>query len=323
MSSSIIITGFPWEETAPFSHDHKVSNTRNLIPVTIACTNGIGERVEMRFTLKIVDSKSGLWDIKYSEDSRVYRPLTADPVYPGGSKVLLSGRYYGLVGAHVGYEIYSVRPGEDDAPLESGQFVITKDGTAQDSDGHILGTDYESGEFADQSIDLIPNEQRLVIYVENPGGVRHEYMVGDKGNKLYPRFIYTMPTADQKIEFVDVSTVRLAVESGSPPYVFTSRDSITGRIVSMEHFDSILARSNTPGLVFENGEDEMILPVGAGNRFSIPFSAEMGEDIQSEFTVEVTPTIPAFSFLRKIIELTVKKDFRQTQFVPDLSRHPS
>ena len=312
-----------------FSHNYRVENPQSRLPVNISCYNGAGVRADMQFFLEIVESENGLWNISYGLGGSPEEPLepTGDGpflVRTTERELSLSGEYFGLTGAVVGYEIYSTRDGEDQRSLERGRFITTKTTPTQNSVGGSLGPDYESGRFTTaQKIKLIPNEQRLVIYVENPGGIRHQYTAEVGGQPRYPHFDYSMPADEQKIRF-DAVNEAWALEGEGPPYVFTAEGIITGEILSLENFKDVLVRSFSPGLVFSNSQEEMVLPLEAGNRFSIPFTAEMGDqEVERVFTVEVIPTIPAYSYMRKRIEVTVKKNFENTHFVPDFSAiHP-
>ena len=316
-----------------FSYAYEVQNTQSVIPVEISGYNAAGERAELRFTVEIVESENDLWDVTYENGGG------ALPLAPVGDdflvattnrELILRGNYFGLAGAVVGYEIYSTQDSDQSLPLQQGQFATQTVADPSAFAERELGTGYEAGTFASEPIELVPNEQRLVVFVENPGGVRHEYTVDGS----YPLFDYSMPSGEQRIVFdaeTQISVVvdgipfmrqidLAAVETAGPPFLFVGEDAITGQINALEQFDELLVRSYTPGLLFENGETEIVVAVEPGNRFSIPFTVTVPAHlIRADFDVAVIPTIPVYNYLREGIRVSAQKSFADTWFVPDFS----
>ncbi len=322
-----------------FSYNYTVENALKLIPVNLSCYNVIGERADLSFNVEIVESKNDIWDAYYSFDGTSL-PL----VQPGGStsftinttkrNLVLSGKYYGLAGAIVGYKLYAKDAAPGDLPLKQGMITVQKVQDVQVFTGIDLGTGYEAGTFVSDIIDLFPNEQRLVLYIENPGSVRYEYK-SESG--LYPVFNYSMPASEQEIVFnadadenAVVDSIQItkklladALPTSTALYSFVSEGNVTGEIRSIERFDEILIRSYTQGLVFENGQSQIVVKVGEGNKFSVPYKATMGDFVYKDFDVAAIPTIPVYNYLKKGLRISIKKNYADADYIPDFTgTHP-
>ncbi|MBN2737127.1 MAG: fibronectin type III domain-containing protein [Spirochaetales bacterium] len=312
------------------------------VDVSVQCDNALGNHAQSDFVVEIVTSQNHLWDLEYQWGEAEPVSLNLDSTYPVNTSIRdmkLSGSYFGLSGAVVGYELRSAVDGEvlsqgilDKAPVDGeafASFIATASLNNSESG-------YEAGTFSGK-IRLAPNCQDLVIYIENPGGFRYE-LASSEGE--YPSFVYTMPADQQEIRFEAEYSLDPAIEIGSAipvsdlvkltatesdgsPYVFTCSNAVVGEITSLEQFDEVLVKSYTPGLTFDNGSDEIIIAVEKGNRFAIPFTAMLGNSITQNFDIAVIPTIPVYNYLKKGVRLQITKDFENTHFVPDFSLiHP-
>lgn len=328
------------ERDQGFYYDLILNTEQKTIPIEISCQNGAAETASINFTVEIVDSKNNVWDALYKrvEDAE-YLALT-----PGGDefivntvkdKISLQGKYFGLAGCFVGYEIYSYdEENNGELKLEKRDvFNLVRNNSVYDLS--TLGSGYEAGYFSRENIELLPGRQRLVIYCENPGGLRIEYKAAGK----YPDIMYNMPASEQEIVFYldalspneNVSNVIIknklnleAYENENNSYKFNREYEISGWIKSLFKFDKLNVKSLTSGLTFENGQSQMNIEVDEGNRFKIKFNAELADmDFVKNFYIDVCPVNPAFTTLEKGFKVTVKKSYQNTNYIPDFSEiHP-
>ncbi len=328
-----------------FNYNYEIFSSQQLVPVEISCINSTGATASLNFTVEIVNSENGLGAIQYlqGENNNTFPGNTLEVT---SEKLTLSGKYYGLEGAVVGYEIYGYQYKngvESVALVKRGLFdTVRDDSVFQDLevDRIKLGSGYCAGYFQEQEITLIPGKQQLRIYVENPGGLRSEFKVNDK----YPDINYSMLPEDQKIVFdlellTPVVTVQTApiryranleayeeLESTSQGnrYVFKRSYELNGEIKSLYNFSNLIVKSFTSGLTFEDGSIETSVKVETGNRFKIKVNIVISENVAAkDFDIGVFPTIPSLSNLKTGVRLSVNKNFKDTNFIPDFSRiHP-
>jgi hypothetical protein len=333
----------PLGRDGSFRYDYVIKQSGNLVPVLISCINSSGEIADLRFVVEIVESQNGLANIQYMNQEE-YKDFTEGILASSEESLTLAGKYYGMVGSVVGYELYGYeyKEGIESVVLvKRGLFQTIQDQTvfrefALNRDN--LGSGYTAGYFQDEEITLIPGRQQLRLYIENPGGLRYVYKI----NGEYPDVDYVMPETEQKIIFslepnpdpVVVQEVPIEyhlrlkayeeeelLPDQKKAYVFRRSYELFGEIKSLYNFSDLLVKSFTPGLVFENGETEQVVQVGAGNRFRIKVMIQMNPQEQEEdFDLGVIPTIPALINLRTGVRLKVSKAYEDTYFIPDFSR---
>jgi hypothetical protein len=316
-----------------FFYNYIIRTRDEIIPIEITCTNGAGERAELTFTVELVESINDIWDVQYQltpgpgEDYFSLNDISTD-----SETMWLRGKYYGLRGCIVGYEIHGYDPSQDIYTLlKRGMFEIVED---TDIEVDInLSPEYEIGHFDEQEILLVPGEQQLVIYCENPGGLRTEYTIGG----AYPSIIYNMPddkqgiifdifeTADTEILGIPITNRLIldALEGPPPNYIFSKEYLVSGQINSLYIFDDIIIKDlsdynqHTGRLVFENGEHEITVPVEAGGQFQFSFRVIMGQgrdELNQTFYCAAIPSLPVMNHLKRGIEIVVKKNFKDTDF---------
>ncbi|MCG8570399.1 MAG: hypothetical protein MJB14_09690, partial [Spirochaetes bacterium] len=325
-----------------FFYNYQIDNNQKEIDIIIQCTNGAGASADVSFKVEVIESLNNIFDLEYKTSSHHdFQPLTPDnstdfSIDTTSDLVELSGKFYGLAGLVSGYEIYDVNDGEIGRLLKSGLFDTSTD---TNIDLSFLGNGYEGKQFTGQQIELVPGRQRLVVYCENPGGVRKEYTVSG----MYPDFNYNMSEDQQEIIFYDndasddsimdapegteyngISIAKFlkvfAYESSEAPYEFTREYDISGEVKSLYTFSDLIVKSYTPGLVFENGQNEMIIEVDSSNKFQFKVKAVLENDEYSkDFYVAVIPTIPFLTDLKKGLKITAIKAFENTNFIPDFS----
>lgn len=342
----------PVSSNGYFSYNYIVQNTQSVISVNIKCRNAIQDEANLDFTIEIVPSKNKLWDVEYAtgDSGQLPASLTFNPLVQGSGEeeeeflintakrwLTLRGSFYGLKGAMIGYKLLPNGAENNTEPLGQGTAVITEwidsDSLASFT-GEDLDLSYDAGSFLIPNIELAPNEQKLILYIENPGSLRNEYK---SPSDLYPVFNYAMPTDEQNILFnggvpfsgmvdgipINTSIEFKAHESAEAPYVFTCEGTVSGQIQSMDQFDELFIYAYTPGLLFGNDQNQVKVTVEAGNRFKIPFKVTMGNAIEANFDIVVIPTITAYNYLRCGLRIRVVKDFTNTAYVPDFDlSHP-
>ncbi|MBN2444684.1 MAG: PD40 domain-containing protein [Spirochaetales bacterium] len=336
----------PLERDGSFYFDYKVHQTGEPDTIRMHCTNGAGIKAERCFTVELINSRNEVWDIEYKKgeenDYSLMQPDTDEIIInTTHTTISLKGKYYGLTGAFVGYELYRyIHNGSEGSfdmePAKKGIFDLTPDENLL-SELSETGPGFTAGYFFKDAIELIPGSQRLVIYCENPGGFRKEYMI--KGT--YPKIVYNMPDNEQEIifnlpdltdEVIEVNGLPVtnrveldAYESGEGSYIFKNGCEISGYIHSLYSFSELNLVSFTQGLVFANQQQEITIPVQTGNRFTFKIHVELTEDdfIKDFYIGAHQLDQPLFSFLKKGIKVTVKKSFKNTNYIPDFSGiHP-
>jgi hypothetical protein len=312
--------------------------------------NSTGASASLKFQVEVINSqnKVGLVEYKLNELDTNYQYFNQQALTTTFETFTLSGKYYGLEGAAVGYEIYEYKYKngiESLALLKRGLFQTSRDeGVFQEMgvNRNNLGSGYTAGYFRDQKIQLVPGRQQLWIYCENPGGLRSIYQVDGK----YPDINYTMPAQNQKIIFDNLAQLtpapsvqnipinyQVALEAfeteqtlpdQSKLYTFKRTYELTGEVKSLYNFTNLIVKSFTPGLVFENEATEQTIKVEAGNRFRIKVNIEIKENVTTkDFDIGVIPSIPSLSNLKTGVRFIVSKSYKDTYFVPDFSRiHP-
>ncbi|HEX3044269.1 MAG TPA: cohesin domain-containing protein [Bacillota bacterium] len=343
-------TRIPLGQDGSFHYNYEINRSVKLIPIEISCVNSTGASAGLKFQVEVIDSQSGVGMVGYKLNKldTSYQSFDQQALTTTLETLTLSGGYYGLEGAAVGYEIYEYeyKNGiESLALLKRGLFQTTRDDQIFQVLGinrNTLGSGYIAGYFQDQEIQLAPGRQQLRIYCENPGGLRTVFQVGGK----YPDVSYTMPAENQKIIFDNLALLtpapvvqnvpinyQVALEAyeteqilpdQSKLYVFKRTYELTGEIKSLYNFTNLIVKSFTPGLVFENGTAEQSVKVEAGNRFRIKVNVEIdGTVATKDFDVGVIPSIPSLSNLKTGVRFTITKSYKDTYFVPDFNRvHP-
>ncbi|HEX3046823.1 MAG TPA: LamG-like jellyroll fold domain-containing protein, partial [Bacillota bacterium] len=350
--TEVMINGarIPLGQDGSFHYNYEINRRIKLIPVEISCVNSAGASASLKFQVELINSQNGVGLVLYKLNNLETNYLSFDQqaLTTTHETLTLSGGYYGLEGAAVGYEIYKYeyKNGiESLALFKRGLFQTTRDEQVFHElgvEGSALGSGYTAGYFQDQEIQLAPGRQQLRIYCENPGGLRTVFQVDGK----YPDVTYTMPAENQKIIFdnlalltpapvvqnvpinyqvaLDAYETEQILPDQSKRYVFKRTYELTGEIKSLYNFTNLIVRSFTPGLVFENQTAEQSVKVEAGNRFRIIVNVEIdGTAATKDFFIGVIPSIPSLSYLKTGVRFTITKSYKDTYFVPDFNRvHP-
>ncbi|HEX3046143.1 MAG TPA: LamG-like jellyroll fold domain-containing protein, partial [Bacillota bacterium] len=329
-----------------FRYDYVINRSQREIPVAISCVNSAGATARLAFTIEVVNSQNGLGLISYRAGGETPQAFTAPVLSVTNETIILSGKYYGLEGAALGYELYGYqyKNGVESLVLyKRGLFQPTRSDAAFAELGvtpQELGAGYTAGYFENEAISLIPGRQQLRIYCENPGGFRSEFKVDGK----YPIIDYNMPAGEQRIVFSDLNLTALTPETvvqnvpirsllqlevgetvttladKSKQYQFQRSYELAGEIKSLYSFANLMVKSYNPGLVFENGTTETTVPVTAGNRFTIKVKMTLSDQkIVDDFDIGVIPAIPSLTWLRTGVRFTVRKNFAGACFIPDFS----
>ncbi len=324
----------PLERDGSFFFNYTVRSVLSSIDVDVFCINGAGETARADFTVNIMESANGLADVEFfNEPGDVNVVETVGGKYVVQQQCLhISAKFYALEGAILGYKVLSLDP-ENPQVLFSG--LLTEDLSGDDEEIYQffqidnLGPGYKAGIIDNVKIPLAPGDQQLIIYCENPGGRRAEFLI----NQGYPIVNYNMSVDDQKIlytmetEISDITssipivrTVSIsAYETGqSPDYLFKRDYTISGEIKTLYN-TNLIVKSLTSGVLFENGLNQITVELLPGNRFSIPLTVTMDSSIEKDFDIAFIPDSPLLTNIRSGVRLSVSKFFEHTNFIPDFS----
>ncbi|HOV14548.1 MAG TPA: hypothetical protein PK771_09715, partial [Spirochaetota bacterium] len=335
--------------TGEFSSICKLSYNNSPKKISLSCENGNGEMVDLSFIARIVDSKNGLWGIGFKDgsDDKTFVNGVLDTTT---DSLNLSGYIYGLENAIAGYEVYTkvIENGISvDKLLRNGLFDLKEKSKMdrstlnwavplqEDKIPEKLEKGYEYARFYNQKISLSPGEQFIKIYTENPGGYRTEYKI----NGNYPILKYNLPIDKQKIVVInnefndiipaktynDIPLLKVATfdisETRESPYKFKKTYIINGEVRSLNKVHEIKVRSYNSSVTFENGAQDIIIPVNSINRFSVPITINMlnDRDETDDYYISFVPTAPFLNFLKTAIKIECKKDYQGAYIVPDFN----
>jgi hypothetical protein len=266
--SEVFINGIacPIARDRSFYLNYRIKSNQNETRLSILCVNAGGNKASLDFMVNIFDSMNGLWNLAFKDrDSNplAFDELDANVITTEKDTLKLDGYYYGLTGAVAGYELYSYAYADNVETLVLIAKGLLNDATDNAAVEKIQGSlpagwpnpqniadmnGYEYCKFVSQKVKLYPGRQRLVIYVENPGGLRTEYTVNASGGPLYPDIVYNLPLDKQEIAITNDSCDKtftgttyggipfkkrlvLSVdESGAQPYAFARDLTVYGEI---------------------------------------------------------------------------------------------
>ncbi|MBN2535296.1 MAG: hypothetical protein JXB88_20620 [Spirochaetales bacterium] len=331
------------ERDNSFTCNYRINSSENRVPVEISCINGARETATLKFNVELFESVNGLSNIVITnkEDNPVM-PDNGNEYHTDETQILVSGKYYGLTGAHTRYELYTYdySQGMERLVLKSrGVFTRIPDKELNPDYMH-LGSGYESGTFSGEIIRLTPGKQRLIIYVENPGGAKHEYMI-DRKSGLYPEIFYNLAEEEQKIFITNIEKEAItsyvfdqaevcekivldihetSADTGVEPYVFSRMYIIHGEVLSLYKLTNLKIKSYSSDVKFSNGSTEIIIPLDMANRFEVRAMITMPEDCEDmEYHLAFIPTPPFLHYMRKMLRLETVKSFSDTYIVPDFA----
>ncbi|OHD14811.1 MAG: hypothetical protein A2Z98_09630 [Spirochaetes bacterium GWB1_27_13] len=321
-----------------FYYEYNVTDNSADYKINLSCQNTLGEQASLDFNLQVVDSTNDLIEVKYKDKTSL---STLPPqLSTTDNSIDLSGKFYGLVGCVVGYELYSfvdTMNGEDLTLEKTGVFDTTTDKNPTTdilNKVNQLGNGYYIGKFENKKINLIPGKQKIKIYCENPGGLRDEYIV-DKSNLV--TITYNVPPQNQSLVFLNVSTLTPfydltndvttdiqvsidAKETSDPPYEFIKNNFEIEGYFNSPFKPELKIDSLTDGLTFSNGQKTIIVYLDAANRFKVTCNIKMKENCASDnYFIKVTPDVPSLSSIKKGLKITATKSFGNTHIYPDFS----
>lgn len=291
----------------------------NSVEILISAKNSIGEEAIISFNVDMIDSYNGIDNIKFNVDNtpgiQVYDLIS------NLNKVTVSGDFYGLKGAILGYELYKGTNSDLDNTfiMRSGiikkSYDLTKDLTQIQGITQTNKKFYEAGTF-NQAIKLNPGKQTLIIYIENPGGLRTNIA---RINDLYPEIAYDLPVSDQKIDIASFVEEEI-YESLTFPYVYEKDIVLTGEIISPFTVDELVVDIVGEVGTFGDDKKEIRISVNSDNSFEIPFNVKLPDECEfKDILVNIKPNTPFLDNLKTSVAVNVKKNFEYSNIIPDFT----
>lgn len=334
-------TTVPLEKNGYFSLSYILNTAQNNTTISLSCSNAAGERTSLNFTVGIFESVN---ELKNVELTSALLPLAISPTIPNelstnANSLSVSANLFGMEGLVAGFETYAyVYTGgvETLKKISGGVFDIIFDSPIN-AEYAGYGAGYVSGRIENQNISLSPGKQRLIIYVENPGGKRVEYKIGAGVNAKYPDIIYNLPVGEQNIEIINSDCLPLEPvtvnnvtinkqidvsinETGIAPYTFKRAYTISGKITSLSRFKDLKVKSTDPGILFSNNTQEIIIPVDELNRFEVTVQISVSENFdQGSYSLLFIPTTPFLEWMKTGVRINAVKDYSNTAVIPDFS----
>jgi hypothetical protein len=321
-----------------FSGVVSLDTDRDEIPVTISCSNIFNQTVTENFIVRIVPSLVYLQDSAVKNTDGVqYFIDGVDSETTDKEMIFVSGFFAGMTGCIVGYELLSTEAGTP-VVLSAGLFDPSFDLLPDDRFGD-LPAGYVTGKFnldGSQPVQLKPGAQKLIVYVENPGGKRAVCEINGK----IPEITYDMPLDKQRIIFNDTKIVESGTtrivnnveisrnlggfvinETKSSPYQFTRDYTLTGEVYTLNTIETLRVKSLSPDVVFpDTGTAETIISVDSNHRFSVTFRVTMPENQESrDYDLLFIPVAPHLSFLSTGITIKAEKSYEDANLIPDFS----
>jgi len=334
----------PVEQNGYFSYQYPIQTAHDTSRINLSCRNSSGELATLALEIQLFDSHNSLTNVQLKDGAGLpLQPIEAsDPeqLETTNDSVFVSGKFFGLEGLMVGYELYAFLYTDGVQRLEKldGKiFTTTRDAQLDPAIAAQYGTGYVSGVFTDQKIQMYPGNQRLVVYVENPGGKRTEYTIDSKPVDIS----YNLPVNEQEILLTNegiepllpvrnlsnvVVDQQLAVvlnevyDTEARAYTFKRTVTVSGRVNSLYRFTDLKVRSLDSAMKFSNGLAELIIPVDELNRFTVECQIELGESIDEiDLPLLFIPTAPFLDWMKTGVLLKASKDYEGSFVVPDFS----
>lgn len=289
------------------------------IEINLLARNSIGDEATLSFNVDMIDSFNGIHGIEFTADNV--------PVFENYKQTLnsnmitVSGNFFGLKGAILGYELYKGTNSDLNNTFMLRSGIIKKDYDAVTTVAPGNGIDsknikfYDSGSFS-HDIKLNPGIQTLIIYIENPGGLRTNIT---KIDNAYPELTYKLPVNEEKID-IETSVEVEIFESSSFPYVYEKDVILTGDVVSPYTVDELIAEIVGDVGTFEDGKKEIRISVNSDNSFQIPLNVKLPEECElKDIIVKIKPNTPFLDSLKTSVSLKIKKNFENSNIIPDFT----
>jgi len=338
----------PLEADGSFSYDYEIKSTLKEKPMSIWCENNNGERVYINFIVEIFESINDLAEIGFKEDpaSTDNLEILSNTVKIESENIYVSGMFFGLEGAIVGYELYYYEyDGEEIKyiPISKGVFdAVTVTGIDPIFNVDIENqTGYITGEFTNAMIKTYPGKQQLRLYVENPGGKRTYFMPNDD----YIDILYDLPLDMQEIVIVNEEVEDLTdsdqyyfdtilydkalpvkvtdmYDHESGIFKFKKIYNIYGEVKALENIGKIRLKSvgEDNDVRFSNGEKEITLEVDELNRFTAEIEIYIPDEKTEEnykYKIAIIPDAPFLDFLKTGVEIRADKSYEHACIQPD------
>jgi hypothetical protein len=308
-----------------------------LVKRSVTIKASADEEVTVDFEVHPLASENGLANVEFhseADDTLLDFQNGAAEVFTPGLSV--SGDYYGLNGALVGYEIWNQ---DNSEILKRGLLEVVED-TGFDTDQWGEGKNTNqltSGSFTAEEnlINLLPGEQIVKIFVENPGG-KKSYFISEKSAKVH----YVLSQDEQRIfltnrEVVDLTSTDqttyeggrvlqslglLTQETDATGQAFESTILLQGQVYSLDQLDSIKVKGNSTDVRINGESGEQIIELN-NNRFEFALTIKTPEaaaDIK-DYYVSMTPTAPFQIGLKSVLKVTAERSYEGANIIPDFS----
>jgi Tol biopolymer transport system component len=340
-----------------FSATLFLKKAQEVHTIEVEAQNSAGEIAQEEFEIRLFDSVNALEILQITDVSSEVLGFDSEGTIVSETEfILLTGSYFGLSGAKVGYEIYRNGDFIEGGILETepNADVFTGEGYEEIAD---LVNGYDRGIFTAEAIKLYPGEQELRIYVENPGGKR-SYFINPSTGENSINANYQLPSKMQKIYFENFDIITLDVDKIDPDiedsyvfdgvdieaglymdiselkewssaqekniYVYKDSYEIEGRVRSLYNLSELKVRSSQSYVRFENGLQDTTIEVQDDGSFSVRIYIVLPENTPKETFdgvshITFTPSAPFLDWMKTGLVLRVKKDYTNSFIVPDFS----